>query len=184
MTPLTLPCERISLVILVPEHAELVAAYYRTNQEHLEPWEPKRAENFYDLDEIRKRLAVSEESFHAGTAYNFALIDNQTGQMIGICNFSNIVRGVFQACHFGFAISGAYQGKGIMREALQTAIGYMFDTVGLHRIMANHLPHNERSAKLLNRLGFEKEGYAKSYLKINGVWQDHVLNALVNEKKG
>lgn len=183
MTPFSIPCEHITLVILTPEHAELVAAYYTANREHLEPWEPKRTANFYDLEEIRKRLTTSEENFRAGTAYNFALINNQTGQMIGMCNFSNIVRGVFQACHLGFAIAGSHQGKGIMYEALQAAIAYMFDTVGLHRIMANHLPHNERSAKLLRRLGFEKEGYAKSYLKIDGVWQDHVLNALVNKKE-
>lgn len=182
MTPLTIPCERITLIIFTPDYAELVVEFYTANRAHLESWEPKRAEAFYELEETRKRLSGSEAAFHAGTGFSFGLIDNQTGKLAGMCNFSNIVRGVFQACHLGFAVSASHQGKGIMYEGLQAAIGYMFDTVGLHRIMANHLPHNERSAKLLKRLGFEKEGYAKSYLKINGIWQDHILNALVSTK--
>jgi ribosomal-protein-alanine N-acetyltransferase len=66
-----------------------------------------------------------------------------------------------------------------MHEVAQAGIGYMFETQGLHRIMANHLPANVRSEQLLRRLGFEREGYARAYLKIAGKWEDHVLNALV-----
>jgi ribosomal-protein-alanine N-acetyltransferase len=46
--------------------------------------------------------------------------------------------------------------------------------------MANYMPRNERSAKLLASLGFEREGYAKRYLQIAGQWEDHVLTALVD----
>ena len=70
-----------------------------------------------------------------------------------------------------------------MSEIVQASIKYMQNEFKLHRIMANYLPYNHRSAKLLKRLGFEKEGYAKDYLKINGQWQDHVLNALILEQK-
>jgi ribosomal-protein-alanine N-acetyltransferase len=66
-----------------------------------------------------------------------------------------------------------------MFEALQASIAYMFHEQDLHRIMANHVPENVRSAALLQRLGFEREGYAREYLKINGIWRDHVLTALV-----
>ncbi len=68
-----------------------------------------------------------------------------------------------------------------MREALTPAISYIFDQVGLHRVMANFRPENVRSAQLLERLGFEREGLARSYLRINGVWADHVLTSLFNE---
>jgi [ribosomal protein S5]-alanine N-acetyltransferase len=180
MSVLTIPCERVTLVILTPDHAELVLAYHLSNREHLAPWEPVREESFYKIEAVRERLATSEASFHDGTRYSFGILDNQTGKVAGTCGFSSIVRGVFMACHLGFSIAAEQEGKGIMFEALRAAITYMFDTVGLHRIMANHLPNNERSAKLLARLGFEREGYAKSYLKIAGKWQDHVLNSLVN----
>jgi ribosomal-protein-alanine N-acetyltransferase len=68
-----------------------------------------------------------------------------------------------------------------MFEALSLTNAYMFDDLGLHRIMAGYLPHNERSGKLLDRLGFEKEGLARKYLKINGRWEDHLLTSLIND---
>ncbi|EKT56688.1 ribosomal-protein-S5-alanine N-acetyltransferase [Providencia rettgeri Dmel1] len=42
------------------------------------------------------------------------------------------------------------------------------------------MPHNMRSGNLLTKLGFEREGYAKQYLQINGEWRDHVLTALTD----
>ncbi|WP_338941435.1 GNAT family N-acetyltransferase [Paraburkholderia sp. 22B1P] len=101
--------------------------------------------------------------------------------MVGDCNFTNIVRGPFQACHLGFSLAKRFEGQGLMREALTSAITYIFDEIGLHRIMANIRPENVRSARLLERLGFEREGLARSYLKINGVWADHVLTSLINQ---
>lgn len=58
-----------------------------------------------------------------------------------------------------------------MREGLKAG----FTVLKLHRVMANYRPENLRSERLLARLGFEKEGLARSYLKINGSWADHVL---------
>jgi len=90
------------------------------------------------------------------------------------------VRGAFQACHLGYALTESAQGQGLMHEVLTAAIAHVFDVMLLHRIMANYRPENERSARLLARLGFEREGKARAYLKINGVWADHVLTALIN----
>jgi RimJ/RimL family protein N-acetyltransferase len=102
--------------------------------------------------------------------------------IIGMCNFTQIFRGGFQACYLGYNIDHAYQGKGLMFEAAECGIRYMFEEQQIHRIMANYMPINIRSAKLLSRLGFMVEGFAKDYLLINGRWEDHVLNALSLEK--
>jgi ribosomal-protein-alanine N-acetyltransferase len=67
-----------------------------------------------------------------------------------------------------------------MREALQAGNAFMFSGRRVHRIMANHAPDNGRSAALLARLGFEREGIARDYLFINGAWRDHVLTSLTN----
>jgi ribosomal-protein-alanine N-acetyltransferase len=72
------------------------------------------------------------------------------------------------------------EGKGLMFEALREAIRYVFVEKRLHRIMANYMPSNVRSANLLKKLGFVEEGYAKEYLLINGRWEDHILTALTN----
>ena len=71
-----------------------------------------------------------------------------------------------------------------MYEALAAAIPHVFANLGLHRVMANYRPENVRSGRLLQRLGFEREGLARSYLKINGVWTDHVLTSVINEGAG
>ena len=98
----------------------------------------------------------------------------------GTLEFSQIARGPFQACYLGYGIGKRHEGKGLMYEGARAAIDYAFRDLNLHRIMANHLPDNHRSASLLQRLGFMRECIAKEYLRINGDWRDHVLNSLTN----
>jgi len=100
-------------------------------------------------------------------------------RIIASINFTNFIFGVFQACYLGFSLDHDCQGRGLMHESLEGSLRYVRENYGMHRIMANHLPDNERSSNTLRRLGFVKEGYAESYLKINGAWQDHVLNSYV-----
>ncbi len=71
-----------------------------------------------------------------------------------------------------------------MREILEAGINYAFEELKLHRIMANYIVENDRSGRLLASLGFETEGVAKSYLKINGRWQDHQLTSKLNPNDG
>ena len=66
-----------------------------------------------------------------------------------------------------------------MREALQAGLAWAFGELALHRVMANYLPRNVRSERLLSVLGFEREGLARRYLQIAGVWEDHVLTAKI-----
>ncbi|WP_234923777.1 GNAT family N-acetyltransferase, partial [Aeromonas veronii] len=70
--------------------------------------------------------------------------------------------------------------QGVMREVLSAAIDYLFREHDLHRIMACYMPANQRSGALLERLGFEREGFARAYLMINGRWEDHILTSLIN----
>ncbi|WP_226383430.1 GNAT family N-acetyltransferase [Burkholderia mayonis] len=105
----------------------------------------------------------------------------KTAPLSGVCHFTNIVRGPFQACHLGFSGDGALQGRGLMRAGLRVAIEHvLFGVLRLHRIMANYRPENGRSGRLLARLGFESEGFARRYLQIKGRWTDHVLTSLIN----
>ncbi len=67
-----------------------------------------------------------------------------------------------------------------MTEVSQHAIDYAFSQLKLNRLMAAYMPRNKRSANLLKKLGFTKEGLAKKYLQINGNWEDHVLTSLLN----
>ena len=107
-------------------------------------------------------------------------IDPASVARLVACNFTNIVRGIFQACHLGYSVDHSQQGRCLTQEVVRAGVAYMFGVQGLHRIMANHMSTNVSSEKLLRMLVFERDGYAKAYLKIAGHWQDHILNALVN----
>jgi ribosomal-protein-alanine N-acetyltransferase len=172
--------ERTVLEILSPQKAGLLQEYVVENRQHLEPWEPERDDRYFTLEDCRGRLRISRAGFEAGTSCDFSALDRNTGVMVGSCNFSNITEGVFMACTLGYSIAERHQGTGLMHEILQAGIDYMFQVRDMHRIMANHIPYNHRSERLLRRLGFQREGYARAYLNINGRWRDHVLNSLIN----
>jgi [ribosomal protein S5]-alanine N-acetyltransferase len=155
--------------------------YLVRNKERLKPLEPLRTTEYYELESINKRvrLMIDDEVNKRGISFIFT--QKNSKKIVGNINFTNFVFGVFQACHLGFSIDREAEGNGLMSEALSEALCYIKSQYGLHRVMANHLPTNERSAHLLQKLGFTREGYAASYLKINGLWQDHVLNSYVFE---
>ena len=149
---------------------------------HLDRWSPPAASAFFTEGFWRDRLAIAVEEFHAGRAVRFVLQDPgpESGAVIGTCNYTNIVRGPFLACHLGYQIARSHEGRGLMAEALRATNAFAFRELRLHRIQANYRPENERSGRLLERLGFVREGLARDYLFIDGAWRDHVLTALVN----
>jgi ribosomal-protein-alanine N-acetyltransferase len=179
--PSAMSTARLKLVPACEQFTHELRTYTVENRAHLQPWEPLRAESFFETESVRRRLSMMAHNNDSGVAVHLLLIAPGTGEMVGDCNFTNIVRGPFQACHLGFSLAKQFEGQGLMREALTSAITYIFDEIRLHRIMANFRPENARSERLLKRLGFEREGLARSYLRINGVWADHVLTSLINQ---
>jgi [ribosomal protein S5]-alanine N-acetyltransferase len=100
--------------------------------------------------------------------------------IVGNINLTQVVRGAFQSCFLGFGLATAMQGRGYMTEAVRRVVAFAFNEWGLHRVAANYMPRNRRSAAVLERCGFLIEGRAASYLRINGRWEDHVLTAITN----
>jgi len=188
------------LVVLEPPDSGTLHAYYRENREHLAPWEPHRDPSFYTPEQVRKLVADRYREYRDGTSVHLSVLDDG-GKMVAECNFTNIVRGPFQACTLGFSVAAACAGKGIMTGVVRQATETVFAEYGLHRIMANYMPRNaarslrrrsfapaklptrpsgRASARVLEKCGFVREGFAKQYLRIAGRWEDHVLTALVN----
>jgi ribosomal-protein-alanine N-acetyltransferase len=159
-------------------------AFAEDNRAHLTRWSPPEPPDYFTEEFWRKYFSTAREDFRQGRSLKLVMLDvnNPDGRIIGECNFSNFMRGPFQACFLGYKIDYREEGRGLMFEALTAAIAYTFDVMLMHRVMANYLPINERSGKLLRRLGFTVEGYARDYLLIDGEWRDHVLTALTNEK--
>ena len=160
------------------QDAEMISRYYIDNEEHFKPWMPARAYGFHSEESWCRRVVEHLSAQEKGDATFFIAVAGNV--MLGHCNLTQIVRGPFQACYMGCGVSSVAEGKGIAYKLCQHAITHAFHNVGLHRIMANYMPHNNRSAKLLSRLGFVIEGMAKDYLKIGGRWQNHVLTSLTS----
>lgn len=161
--------------------AKAMLQFYSKNRAHLAPTSPPCPAEHYSSEgywEQAQSQAVQELA--NGTAVRFAVLRADAPEtVIGTVNFSQIVGGPFLACYLGFALDEACQGQGSMTAALKLAIPHMWER-GLHRIMANHLPNNQPSARVLRRLGFVSEGLAKDYLFIDGQWRDHVLTSLTH----
>jgi ribosomal-protein-alanine N-acetyltransferase len=189
VTPPEVATGRLVLRLAQPGMERAVAEFLAANfPGHLDRWSPPVGAGFFTEGFWREKLRLAVEEFHTDRAVRFVIQLRAIGDarlpidapVVGTCNFTNIVRGPFQACHLGYQVGLAQQGKGIMHEALRAGIDYIFNERRLHRVMANYRPENYRSAKLLQRLGFRREGLAENYLFIDGAWRDHVLTALLN----
>ena len=164
------------------EDVKYLSKFYLDNAEHLKPWEPLRDADYHSINSWEQRVIERVETQEKDQAAYFLSYNQQQDEIIAICNLSNIIRGVFQSCTIGFAVSEKFEGKGVMLPLCEHAVQYAFEELKLNRVLASHLPHNKRSEALLKKLGFTREGYAKNYLYINGKWEDHVLNSFVNPK--
>lgn len=164
-----------------PADAAKLLRFRVDNRAHLAPWEPFRDESWYTLDACARSIVDGAEAARLDRGYPLVVFDLDDTDVLASFTFSNVVRGPFQACLLGYGVAMGQQGQGLMREALQAGLQWAFEELDLHRVMANYLPRNERSAQLLERLGFEREGYARRYLKIAGQWEDHVLTAKVRD---
>ena len=171
---------RIQGFTISPRHAEALHRYYTKNSAHLSPWEPRRSEAYHSLEAWQQRITEFAREQAQGKSLRILAFQPQHTELVGTCFFTNISRGVFQACNLGYSISEAFGGQGLMTEIVDASVGYVFQTLDLHRVMASYVPENVRSARVLEKLGFEKEGLARSYLKIDGRWRDHVLTSKLN----
>jgi ribosomal-protein-alanine N-acetyltransferase len=185
LTALRLESERLVLQGSSAAMADALPGYLERNRAHFAASGP-RAPATFTSERCRAALIEEEQQARAGSSVRLYLFPRGApdAPIIGNVSFTNIVRGVFQACHLGFRIDQDYQGHGLMREALTVSLAFAFNELGLHRVMANYRPENQRSGRLLRRLGFAVEGYARDYLLLDGQWRDHILTSLINPGVG
>lgn len=158
-----------------PQWAEL----RRQSRNFLEPWEPKWSASELGRDAWRQRLKQYRLEARRGAGQTLFIFERGGGELAGGISLTNIRRGVAQTAHLGYWMGERFAGKGLMGEALILVEDYCFNTLRLHRIEAACIPENQRSARVLEKAGFLREGLMRSYLRINGVWQDHLLYALI-----
>src|SRR5262245_9659199 len=109
-------------------------------------------------------------------------VRTDAGDLAGVINISEIVRGAFQSGYLGYYALAPHNGLGYMTEGLRAVVTRAFRELDLHRLEANIQPDNASSLRLVQRLGFRREGFSPRYLKIAGQWCDHERWAITVEE--
>jgi ribosomal-protein-alanine N-acetyltransferase len=158
------------------DHAEW-AALREESRQFLTPWEPVWPADDLTRASFRRRLRRYAEDQRTDQAYAFLIFRDSDGALVGGLTLANVRRGVAQAGSIGYWIGARFARQGYTTAAVRALIPYAFDTLRLHRLEAACIPNNVASIGLLEKAGFRREGYAREYLCINGVWADHLLYA-------
>lgn len=170
--------KRMTMKILRPGQEDAVLFFYEKNRKFLEPLEPTRPEHFYTMEYQRSNLVCEYNSF-AKLKYMryWMFLPQDPYHPLGSISFSNFRKGAFSSCMIGYKLDEMACHQGYMQEALSCLLPELCKSCHLRRVEAMVLPENSASIRLLQCLGFIKEGYLHSFAQINGKWRDHVLYA-------
>ncbi len=151
--------------------AEFLAAVARSSQLHRGMADPPRTPVAFSAY-LRRLRGRNHLGFWVRTP---------DGELAGVINVNEIVRGSFQSAYLGYYAFSPHAGRGYMFQGLRAVLREAFVVQRLHRLEANIQPDNRRSRLLIRRLGFRREGYSPRYLKVRGRWRDHERWALTLE---
>jgi len=171
------------VTLRVPQSGDFAewAALREASRAFLVPWEPTWPADDLTRGAFRRRLKRYAEDLRSDLAYAFLIFRSDDNALVGGLTLANIRRGVAQAGSIGYWVGEPFSHKGYMTAAMRALVPFCFTTLRLHRLEAACIPGNTASVRLLEKTGFQREGYARSYLCINGVWQDHLLYARLKD---
>jgi [ribosomal protein S5]-alanine N-acetyltransferase len=165
------------------DHAEW-AALRELSRDFLTPWEPIWPADDLSRSAFRRRIRRYSEDLRTDQSYAFLIFRSNDGRLVGGLTLANVRRGVAQAGSLGYWMGFPYARQGYMTAAVRAVIPFAFSTLRLHRLEAACIPTNSASIRLLENTGFVREGYAREYLCINGIWQDHLLYGRLRDSRG
>jgi ribosomal-protein-alanine N-acetyltransferase len=162
------------------DYSEWVALR-EASRDFLTPWEPTWPADDLTRASFRRRMKRYSEDQRSDLAYPFFIFRKSDGALVGGLTLANVRRGCAQAGSLGYWMGAAYAGKGHMTAAVAAVLPFAFGTLRLHRVEAACIPANVASIRLLEKTGFRREGFARQYLCIDGIWQDHLLYARLQD---
>ncbi|MDR2221817.1 MAG: GNAT family N-acetyltransferase [Flavobacteriaceae bacterium] len=120
------------------------------------------------------------EGVEQGDKYIFAIRLKDTPTIIG-----GIGLGIDKAnnkAEMGYWLDEQYWNTGMVTEAAKALVQFGFDTLGLHKIFATHFTYNEASGRIMQKIGMQQEGVLKGHTLKEGVYLDHIVYSIINEK--
>ena len=146
----------------------------------LQPWEPTWPADDLSRTAYRRRLTAYAQDMERGSAYPFLVFRHADGAMVGGVTLSNVRRGIAQMGSIGYWVGQPFARRGHTLAAVRAVTAFCFQRLGLHRVEAACIPANGPSQGVLLKAGFQREGVARAYLRIDGAWRDHLLFGLLS----
>jgi RimJ/RimL family protein N-acetyltransferase len=134
------------------------------------------------IEETRQLVLRDLKAAATGQAMFWAIELTASGRVIGKCTLWQYSENNRRA-EVGYVLNRDYWRSGLMTQALSAMIDYAFSTLGLHRLEADTDDSNLASLTLLEKLGFQREGFFRERWCVNGVWQNSVMLGLLNSDK-
>jgi ribosomal-protein-alanine N-acetyltransferase len=157
----------------------------RRNTVHLRPWSvsPAPGEDPASLTSVSRSVLRHRRDWKAGHSYVLYVSPREDDRtIIGRVALGGLLRGAFQNAYLGYWIDAEHEGRGLMTEAVRATLSFAFGPAELHRVQAAVMPRNAASQRVLEKVGFRREGFAERYLCIAGAWEDHILFAVTAEE--
>jgi [ribosomal protein S5]-alanine N-acetyltransferase len=163
--------------LVEPSDAPLVLDYFRAAGTRYDPPLP---DALLTLEHWQKHSERMLKEHADGSALRLFVFTPDESEILGTLALTRITRGVRFDCSLSYAIRQAYEGSGMMSEAVGAAIRHAFEDLRLHRIEAAHSPDNHRSQRVLARHGFQRVGVIPGFLLSQEGWRDTILYSLLN----
>jgi ribosomal-protein-alanine N-acetyltransferase len=175
------------LVLRPPRTADVprMRLALRKNATHLKPWSvaPAPGEDPASLTSVSRAVLRHRREWKQGQTYVLLIASREDeAVLIGRIALGGVLRGAFQNAYLGYWIDADHQSRGLMTEAVVAATTFAFESAGLHRVQAAVMPRNAASQRVLEKVGYRREGVALNYLCIAGRWEDHMLFAMTAEE--
>jgi [ribosomal protein S5]-alanine N-acetyltransferase len=132
-------------------------------------------------EDVVQLLDDIDAGIRSRSLFQWGVALRPSGAIVGTCSLAHL-DWTNQRAEIGFALDPSSWGSGLMSEALPLLIGHAFGPLGLHRLEADVDPRNDRSLRLVERLGFRREGYLRERHLVGGERQDGVFFGLLAEE--
>jgi ribosomal-protein-serine acetyltransferase len=169
---------RVNLTPIDPADGPELWTVVDRSRDHLEQWLPWVP--FNSTPSASQRYVDScAADWDAGKAVRLGIRSATSGELLGLVGLDCCVH-IHKSCELGYWLAKDAAGRGLMTEAASLCLALAFDELGIHRVRCAAATQNERSLRVIRRLGFQFEGVARQAERVRGAWFDHAVFSLLS----
>lgn len=139
-------------------------------------WSPHNS-FFYTKDYLK----YVESRYSVGDFHDWAVVEKDSGRMIGTCGFTSIDT-QHNSGEIGYVLNPDFHGKGYGTEAAKRVVAFGFDNLELHRIEARFMEGNRASFRVMEKLGMTFEGFKREAMLVKGAYRTIGVSAILRSE--